>query len=132
MAMNKAEQKRMADLDEALALARSMRWPEYNLPAPMSEAEIRDNLVDGGMKYGSLDRVARGYFGNSHSGRVTFGCSNGHSHNAEGDKTTTQGMGRMYAFEHDAWRAVRYEMTLRFAKELARVDLKISETESRP
>lgn len=132
MAMNKAEQKRMADLDEALALARSMRWPEYNMPAPMTGADIKANLVDGGMKYGSPDRVARGYFGNSYSGRVTYGCSNGHSHNAEGDKTTTQGMGRMYAFEHDAWRAIRHEMTLRFAKELARVDLRISETEPCP
>jgi hypothetical protein len=130
--MTKAEQKRMDALDEALALARSMRWPEYNMPASMTEAEIKANLVDGGIKYNSPEKVARGYFANSYTGRVTYGCSNGIHHSDEGDRTTTQHMGRMYASEADAWRAVRYEMTLRFAKELARVDLKISETDPRP
>ena len=128
--MTKAEQKRMADLEEALALARSMRWPEYNLPASMTESEIRANLVDGGIRYGSPQKVARGYFTNSHTGRVTYGCSDGIHHSADGDTTTTQGMGVMYLTEADAWRAVRYRMTERFARELAKVDQKISETES--
>jgi hypothetical protein len=133
MAMTKAEAKRLADLDEALALARSMRWPDYNMPAPMTEADIKTNLVEGGIKYrGQPEKVARGYFANSHSGRVTYGCSDGFSHSSEGDTTNTHHMGRMYANEADAWRTVRYEMTLRFAKELARVDQKIDETEPRP
>lgn len=127
MAMTKAETKRMADLEEALACARAMRWPEYNMPAPMTEAEIRANLVDGGMKYGRPDRVARGWFANGYSSRVTYGCSNGIYHSAEGDITTSQQMGRMFSSEADAWRAVRYEMTERYAEALARVDAKIAE-----
>lgn len=129
MAMNKAERERMASLELGLQRARSMRWPEYNMPSPMTEAEIRANLVDGGTKYGSPQRVARGYFANSYTGRVTYGCSDGIGHASEGDTTTTQHMGRMFATKADAWRAVRYEMTERFSAELARVDQEIADAE---
>lgn len=131
MAMTKTEQKRMADLEDALRRARAMRWPEYNMPAPMTEADIAANLVDGGIKYSSPERVARGYFANSYSGRVTYGCSNGVHHSTSGDTTTTQHMGVMYATEVDAWRAVRYEMTEKFAAQLAKVDQEIANAEGR-
>lgn len=125
MAMTKAERERMEQLEKAVALARSMRWPEYGSPAPMTVEEKRANFVDGGMKYGTPQKVAFGYFQNSHSIRVTRGCSDGYHHNIEGDATSSQGGGVMYANEADAWKAMRVELTLRFAEVLARVDEKI-------
>lgn len=132
MAMTKAEQKRMADLEDALRRARAMRWPEYNMPAPMTEADIKANLVEGGIRYQGREpqQVARGYFANSYNGRVSYGCSNGTSHNADGDVTSTQNMGVMYATKADAWRAVRYQMTERFSAQLAKVDQEIADAES--
>lgn len=129
MSMTKAEQKRVADLEEGLAMARAMRWPEYNLPASLTQTEIRSNLTDGGVKYGNPEQVCFGWFANSHTGQVTYGCSNGTSHAREGATTSTQGMGRMFNSKLDAWRTVRYEMTQRFSRELARVDAEIANCE---
>lgn len=126
--MTKAEAQRMADLEKSVAMARSLRWPEYAVPAAMTEAEIRANLKQGGIKYGQPEYVCRGWFPNGYSGRVTYGCSNGTTHNSDGETTNTQNMGRMFLTEADAWRVVRYEMTLRFAEELARIDEELRES----
>lgn len=39
MAMTKAEQQRVADLEKGLAMARALRWPEYNMPAPLTRGD---------------------------------------------------------------------------------------------
>jgi hypothetical protein len=133
MALTKAEAKRIADLEEGIRLARSMRWPEYNMPAPMTQAEIKAALVPGGMRYGSPQMVARGWFGFGRSDgsyHVSYGCSDGVNHNSDGDTTIAQNMGRMFATELDAWRAARYQLTERFAKSLAAIDEKIAELSS--
>jgi hypothetical protein len=124
--MTKTEKERVAQLERDLALAKAMRWPGYPSPAPKTRAEIEKSKTEGAPRYGQISMVARGWFANSYSeGKVSYGCSNGVNHGSDGDKTTTQGMGRMYATEVDAWRAVRVEMTELFAAILARVDGKI-------
>lgn len=125
MAMNKTEQARVEQLEDALARARALRWPGYHSPAPMTLADIQANLVDGGKKWGITQKVARGYFANAHAQRVTYGCSDGIHHNKNGDATDTQQMGRMYALEIDAWRAIRHELTIEYAKTLAKIDAEI-------
>ena len=125
MAMTKKEQAELQRLRDDLDLARAMRWPDYAQPAPMTEAEIKANLVEGGLKYGSRQMVARGWFCAASTGRVTYGCSSGLFHSREGDTTNTQNMGVMYATKADALRAMRIEMTQAFARNLAEVDKQI-------
>ena len=127
MAMNKKEQAEMDRLRSDLALARAMRWPSYPKPAPVTREWIDANLVDGGMQMGRRQRVARGWFINSYidgygSPRATFGCSDGYGHNSDGDTTTTQKMGRMYATKEEALQALRWEVTERVAAILAGID----------
>lgn len=133
MARTKKDQAEFERLYHDLAMARSMRWPEYPMPAPMTTSQILDNLEDGGIRWGSPQKVARGWFpiagGYSGSARVTHGCSNGVSHSRDGNETTTQGMGRMYKTQADAWRALRHELTINFAHELAKIDNHIKECE---
>lgn len=127
MALTKAEKERLERTEKALAMARSMRWPEYPMPHSMTGDEIRAALVNGGLKYGQPERVARGWFQNSHSKRVTYGCSNGVSHNTEGDATSTQQAGQMFAAKIDALKAMRIEITERYADDLAKLDALIAE-----
>lgn len=127
MAMTKAEQARMAELEEALRMARAMRWPGYPAPAPMTQADIKANLVEGGIKWNQPQMVARGWFAHTGSNPgVSYGCSDGTNHNSDGSTTSTQQMGRMFFTEREAWRMVRVSLTEKFAKELARVDAQIA------
>jgi hypothetical protein len=130
MAMNKKEQAEMDALRNALAEAKAMRWPDYPAPAPVTRQWIEANLVDGGMKYGRPQKVARGWFYNSHLGGygspgVTYGCSDGMNHDKVEDKTSVQGAGRMYATKLEALQALRIELTQRCAGILASVDRQI-------
>jgi hypothetical protein len=134
MAMNKKEQAEMQSLRDALDMARAMRWPDYPLPAPVTRAWIDANLVDGGMRHGSPQKVARGWFYNSYFDslsrpRITYGCSNGVHHETSGDTTSTQTMGRMYATKREALQALRIELTQRCAGILASIDRQISDAE---
>lgn len=130
MAMTKAEKARMEELEEALALARALRWPEYPAPAPMTQAEINANLVEGGMKFGSKQMVARGYFPHCYSNdrpAITYGCSDGYNHSTNRDVTSTQQCGSMFAAAVDAWRWIRVKKTEEFAKYLAHIDKLIAD-----
>lgn len=130
MAMTKREQADMRRLRDDLALARAMRWPDYPNPAPMPQAEIKANLVEGGERYGRRQKVARGWFCNAYNGSLTYGCSDGTHHDSRGDTTGTQGMGIMYRTKADAARAMRLEMTEKFAEKLAAVDRIIADAEA--
>lgn len=131
MAMNKTEQKRMADLDHALRLARALRWPDYPEPAPMSGAEINDSKAPGGFKRylretQEREMVARGWFVSTYQqGNVTYGCSNGVNHDRDGDSTSTQGMGQMFRTEEEAYRYLRVLKTREYAEHLAKIDAEI-------
>ena len=134
MAMNKKEQAEMDRLRSDLALARAMRWPSYPKPAPVTREWIDANLVDGGLKYGKPQRVARGWFINSYvsfvsAPHVTFGCSDGYNHDREGDTTAVQQMGCMYATKEEALQALRWEVTERVAAILAEKPVQISDYE---
>lgn len=124
MAMTKAEQARVAALETDLAMARAMAWPSYRCPSPMTEQDIAVLMKS------ANGAPARGWFANPYNGRVTFGCSTLTSHNPEGDKTTTQKMGRMYVTELTAYEVLRHEVTRRVANDLARIDHKIAELSS--
>lgn len=124
MAMTKGEKERMAQLERAVRLARAMRWPEYPMPEPLTEEQIKANLVPGGLHYGHTQMVALGWLANSHRPSVEAGCSNGTNHGT-GNTTSTQGAGRLYASELEAWQAIRIAMTERHAEQLARVDAEI-------
>jgi hypothetical protein len=126
MAMTKAEKARVEELEKALRLARALRLPDYPKPASMTRDEITANLVPGGEKYGRRQKVAFGYFYNTHSVTVSRGCSDGMTHSWSGDVTTTKNMGVMYSDEADAWRAVRHELTEKYARQLADIDARIS------
>lgn len=128
MAMTKGERERMERLERAVKLSRAMSWPSYPLPSPMTGYEIDAEKVDGAVRYGSPERIARGWFANSYDGgTVTHGCSNGTNHSSRSaDSTNTQGTGRMYRTEADAWMVVRIEMTEKFSAILADVDARIA------
>jgi hypothetical protein len=134
MAMNKKELAEVDRLRSDLALARAMRWPSYAKPASMTHEEIKASLVDGGKRFGVTQRVARGWFYNAYLGshsahRVTYGCSDGLNHDSDGDTTSTQQMGRMYATKREALQALRLDLTETCAKVLAAVDRQIDEEE---
>lgn len=129
MAMSKKEQQEVERLKAELAMARALRWPSFANPPTMTRDEIKEALVPGGIRYGSPCKVARGWFMNSHSRSVTYGCSDGYRHAREGDAPGSQECGRMYRTEADAWRAMRHEATLRAAKELADIDAQIERSE---
>jgi len=123
MAMNKSEKAEFEAFKLERDMARSLRWPEYRKPSTMTDAEIQMEKRGGG----GFNDVARGWFCNAYSGSVTYGCSNGVNHNRDGDRTTTQGTGKMYRYKSEALRAMRIEMTIDYAKKLAAVDWFISE-----
>lgn len=126
MAMNKAEQKMVRDLRERLALARAVAWIDMPTPPPMTADEIKANLVDGGVKWGHRQKIARGYLANAHDrGQVYRGCSDGIHHGNDWQVTTTQGMGALYRTEADAWRWVRAQKAREFAKIMADIEDKI-------
>ncbi len=132
MAMTKKEQAEMERLRTDLAMARAMRWPDYPKPEPMTREQIKENLVEGGERYGRRQEVARGWFYNAYLGgysqpTATYGCSDGLNYNSEGDTTSTQNMGRMYATKFEALCALRLDLTEQVARLLAGVDRQISE-----
>lgn len=123
MAMTKAEKLRMDNLERALRMARALRWPDYPMPQSMSRDDIEATKVRATKdRWGHDVIVAFGYFPNPYSVRVTHGCSNGTSHNREGNITTTQGMGMMYKTQLEAWQFIRHRLTEEFSEKLAKVD----------
>lgn len=134
MAMNNKEKAEMERLRADLALARAMRWPSYPKPAPVTAQWIKDNLVDGGVRYGQPQKVARGWFYNAYLGgysspSATYGCSDGVHHNTQGDTTASQNAGRMFATKREALEALRIDLTEMVAKVLAGVDRQIDEAD---
>ena len=133
MAMTKAEKKLMDDAAEDIELARALASAIVIIgqqePSPMTEDEIKSALIDGGMRHGSRQRVARGWFVNEHAGRLTLGCSTGYSHSSSGDVTTSQNMGRMYRTVSDALFVLRRRRALAAAKSIAAVYRKVESDE---
>lgn len=127
MAMNNKEKAEMERLQEELPHAKSMSWPAYDFPKPMTIDEIKESLAPGGTKYGSRQKVARGWFASGYG--ATYGCSDGVNCSREGDITTTQGRGEMYRTKLDALKVVRLCVTIDTARRLADIDAKIKEAQ---
>lgn len=121
--MTKKERELVEQLMAERDMARALRWPDYAMPTPMSEAEIRSRLTVGGLKYGVPERVAIGWFKNYN--KVTQGCSNGISHNSNGDTANAQGAGHMYRSKVQALQALRHTVTAEYARHLASIDADI-------
>jgi hypothetical protein len=130
MSMTKAEKAHVEHLETMLSYVRALKWPDYPKPACMSDEDIKAGLTTGGLKWGSPQKVAFGYFATPTARRVTLGCSDGVSHNIDGNTTSSQGRGAMYATEADAWRAIRHALSEEYARNLASVDAKIREAEA--
>lgn len=120
MAMTKAEQKRMADLESDLVLAKALRWPDYK-PLRLDAAAIAA-AKDWG------DVTAAWWF-NAHNLSVGDGCFSSNAHSTHGiTKTTTQQVGGpWFETKRDALMALRIEMTMDAAKKLARIDALIAQ-----
>lgn len=131
--MTKGERKLLDDATAEIELARALAsaiviigQPE---PNPMSREEIEATLVDGGLRYGTPQRVAIGWFVNEHLGSVTLGCSTGGSHSRVGNVTTSQGMGCMYRTASDALFVLKRRRALAAAKSIAAVRRKVGADE---
>lgn len=120
--MTKTEKAYVETLELGIKMAKALRWPEYNHPAPMTRAEI-----EAAKPSPDFSAVARGWFANPFGeGRVTYGCSSGSLHSTEGEKTNSQTMGVMYVTELDALKSIRLVLTERYAKHLAKLDERIA------
>lgn len=130
MAMTKAEKAHLEELERQIALAKAVAHYDDTPPKPMTMDEIQANLVKGGKKWGDFQRVARGWFCNSHSISVSYGCSTGHQHSTTGDVTTSQYGGRMFRTEADAWRMIRHEKLREIAQTLAKIEANFNRCEA--
>jgi hypothetical protein len=123
MSMTKKESAAFDAIEEQLASAFSLGWPQEPEPKPMTYEEVKALQGD------SWNKLITGwfmnaYFGSMHGGRsVTQGCTNGVNHDSDcTTKTSTQGMGRMYRTRDEALLAMRWDFCRQFAKKLAWVD----------
>lgn len=134
MAMTKAERALVEELTTARDLARSLRWPEQPRPQPYTEEEIqaivqtRATGVPGGA-------VASGWMINVHTKQVDVGWTTLHTHKwgyssretMDVHTSSAQGMGQVYRTYLDALMALRFDLTVKFAEELAEIDQLIAE-----
>lgn len=134
MAMTKKEKAELEAAKSAeiaaknkLAEAKAMRWPEYEKPLPYTREELQilcpysgpENAMD---VWYSLSMASYQ--------KVRAGQATGNSHTIGGKLTQhggSLGIGTPYKTEEDAYRALRIELTEKYAKELAEIDAKIVE-----
>ncbi len=113
MAMTKADRAFV----DALRIELALRWPRYEMP-PNLRIEKRGPLITG-------------WWANGFTGHVSEGCTDGINHSSHSTtKTSIQGAGRFWPTKLDALKAVRIEMSHRFARELAAVDARIADAEA--
>lgn len=115
MAMTKKEREHLESLERQLREARALRFTE-DVP-PDVEPPEKCSLP-----------LSRGFLFNSYNRSITKACSSSIHHCGYDDlKTTTQGSRRLFSTELRACKAMRRELELQFAKELAEIDAKIEE-----
>lgn len=125
MSLTKAEKALIQSLrDQA-----SLTLPPYEEPQPISEDEL-------GTKRPAGQKYVTGWFMNPYTRRVTLGWSDGYRHNNEAESpvddaqyralTCSQGAGRMYRSQRDAWRALRWVATRHAMEELGGLDAMIA------
>lgn len=118
MAMTKKEQKRLADLEDELRIAKAFRFTEAVEPDLPIPGMLSDGLSKG------FDFNA---YVSSHA-RVEKACSSSIHHSfGQDDSTTTQGARRLYSTRLLALRAMRAKVEIQCAKLLADIDKQITE-----
>ena len=119
MAMNKKEKQLLEDLQDKLRLAKALRWTEEVLP-DVSPPALEDN-------FGAL---STGFSMNSYSQRVVEACSSSCSHGLDRtDRTNSQGSRHLFSSKLLAFKAMRWEIELKCAKELSQIDKLIEQEE---
>jgi len=109
--MNKKEQQEMEDLKTRL----SLKFTD----------EVKPDLMPPESR---SDLIVNGYHFNSHTKIVSEACTSSTYHNVWGwDKTTTKGAKALYSSRILAYKAMRNELELQFAKQLRTIDKKIEE-----
>lgn len=112
-------------------LLRFQRQASLNLP-PYEEPQPID------LKMASSTKLIVGWWINPHvvwgyGTPIGQGCSNGiHHSTSHTDKTTSQGSGRFYATELEAYKALRWAVTRQVMEKLAAIDARISAIQTDP
>lgn len=125
MAMTKAEKAEMDTLREARDLARALAWPSYPCPSPMTYDEVRANLtteIPASYGRGQPRKVCVGWFKSAYNGTVSKGWSDGISHSTTMHPDGSQNKGLIYRTYDDAAHALRHELTIKLARQLADAD----------
>lgn len=132
--MNKKEQ---AAFDEAVTdmyAARALRWQD-DKPEPMSVDEIKAEIAAGNaveiLRYGQPRKIFSGWSYNAygegyvsvlgHDGVYSYGAA----YNGKISDSASQSGGPIYRTQADALRALRYDMTVKYARSLAKIDAQI-------
>lgn len=140
MAMNKAERATYEGAVAALESARSMRWPEYDKPAQMTRDEIAlelkgPNVVDApSWNAGSTRKAVVLWTYNTYSGLVSKIASDGNStaglrYDGKVSDGWSRSIANLYRTKEEALHALRYELTVKYAEQLARIDRMIRDAE---
>lgn len=130
MAMTKAERAALDKAEHEARLARALRFPTDPLPKPMTQNEVVAARAHEVVRYGHITLVTRSWFQNTYSLRVSFGCSDGHTHCKDGTDSFSQTMGCMYRTKAEALRVMRHEKVREVAEILAKIDKWIEEAEA--
>lgn len=120
--MNKKEQQAFDDLKADLAAARALSWPSY--PVPLRTVAASDGETVSGWNF----NARRDYDSVFEAWSTTISHGEGRNKPSEYG-SGSQGRVRLFATRADALRALRYEKTERFARELAKIDAQIAEAE---
>jgi hypothetical protein len=138
MAMNKKEREEFDAARRYMNMAIAMRWPEYDKPEPMTYEEIKVEIAAGNATDFPNEFGASGYRG-AFVGWTYFIHTSGFKLRKTATTTVTHGPVeddgrvvswsrdgcRVYRTEADALRALRYDLTVKYASALAEVDARI-------
>jgi len=112
MAMTKKEQEQVQELKRKLSTLAALRWTEKVLPDVPPRSKFTEGLTTGWLPCYT---------------RVEPACSSVVSHAiGQTHETTSQGSRSLYSTKLLALKALRHEMELRFANELAGIDIQIA------
>jgi len=113
MAMNKKEKAHIEDLKEMIEMGDillALRLTE-NVPCDVP------------IPVGSYSDIVNGYSFNSHSMSVSESCSSSISHGWKHGETRSQNPREQYSTKLLAFKAMRHDMELLYAKNLRKIDL---------
>lgn len=109
MPMTKKEQAYVSELENTVRISRSFKF------TPAVKPDVYPPVGGG--------ELSKGFSFNSHSWEVCPACSSSVSHNCwADDKTTSQGARNLFSSRKLALQAMRHELEIQYAGELAKID----------